>query len=185
MLTAYSNQAAQLLPQGRTVHSALRLPLSSPHETPVIKAVDGRHNARVHTARLIVADECSMMRRKELEAILVYLDHIKWRGVLLLMGNTAQLPPVLPGVSDAATAKQHISASPVFRAAPTFTLADIVRARADADARAFVNTCLNIGYDLRDVRTLQSARLFRGCSHVHPMPFYALRSLLQETDATH
>ena len=86
-----------------------------------------------------------MMRAEECDAIVAGLQTVGFTGVLILMGNNAQLGPVLRRSSIASFIAHHITKSRALQA-PTckrFRLTTNMRMQRDP---AFLDACTRIGY---------------------------------------
>ena len=101
---ASSGIAATLLEGGRTVHSALKLPLNMQiNETPVCNIAKNSAMAKIlQVCKLIVWDECTMAHKRSLEALDRTLkdlrdnQHIFGGAMILLSGDFRQTLPVVP-----------------------------------------------------------------------------------------
>lgn len=77
-----------------------------------VPAPNGAHNERqrrgqrLRDAMLFTADEITMMRSDELDAIVAALDKVNFRGVFVITGNCAQLGAVMPGTVHYLQAKR-------------------------------------------------------------------------------
>jgi ATP-dependent DNA helicase PIF1 len=101
---ATSGIAAMLMEGGRTVHSALTLPLHIyRQENPTCNISEASGRAQVLRAcKLIVWDECIMAHRKALVALDVTLKDLRGNNnlmggaLILLCGDFRQTLPVIP-----------------------------------------------------------------------------------------
>lgn len=99
--------------------------------------------ARLAKAQLIIVDEISMMRAGELDAIVQDLRTIGFKGVLLAVGNDAQLGPVIPRASASAFLAHHVTTSVTYENCEHFTLSQNMRMTADLP---FHKACTSLGY---------------------------------------
>ena len=101
--------------------------------------------ARIEDAELVVIDESTMMRAGELDAVVPALRAVGFKGVLCILGNFAQLGPVLPGADVGATLKHHITSSTALNdpACVHVRLRTNVRMEDDPE---FLRACNDIGY---------------------------------------
>ena len=101
---ASSGIAATLLEGGRTVHSALKLPLNMQiNETPVCNIAKNSAMAKIlQVCKLIVWDECTMAHKRSLEALDRTLKDLRDNqnifggAMILLSGDFRQTLPFVP-----------------------------------------------------------------------------------------
>ena len=157
--TAFTAKAASNYTGGTTSHYAFRLSVSridgdppvvrlvSPRGASTSKSEDLRASMRLQRASLVIIDEITMMRAAELDAIVDKLGDIEFTGVVLILGNNAQLGPVLPHSTAAAFIRHHVTASRTY-ADPYclhVQLRTNVRMQTDPD---YHEACRRIGYAL-------------------------------------
>lgn len=150
---AFTNTATVLLPDGATtIHTMFSLSVDAGSFTTEIKPNEhGELPSQQHilNSSLIDLDEVTMLRRDQLDCITEELRRIDYCGVLLLCGNDAQLPPVLPGTLPHDLRSYHIVSSHAYQIATHMTLSQNRRldAATPADARLGA-LALSIGYDI-------------------------------------
>lgn len=104
---AFPAKVALKFEGGQTIHHHLGLrpsnvgdevsvDLEAPTASGARNAAQRRADA-ILRARLICADEITMMRSDELDAIVDKLTQLGFKGVFNITGNSAQLGPVMPG----------------------------------------------------------------------------------------
>ena len=96
-------------------------------------------------AALIIIDERSMIRAKELDCISAALRIIGFQGVLLVVGNDAQLGPVMKGANIITFIANHVTSSQPYASSLCHhvTLRQNMRMSGDHE---FMAACLKIGY---------------------------------------
>lgn len=149
--TAFTAKAARNYANGQTCHRALTLQVSEPHEEPTLKILktgaEGAAAARTRLAHsvLIIMDEISMMRCGEFDAVWDALKVVGFRGILLAVGNDAQLGPVIQGGPANALLLHHITVSGAYNDAATVHkyLTSNVRMASDRELQRAVH---DIGY---------------------------------------
>jgi hypothetical protein len=154
--TAFTAKAACNYAAGVTCHAAFLLNRSDHREGTESRLISvarsGRGSlrdrlavSRLQDAELIVIDECTMMRADEIDTISNGLQELGFTGALVVLGNFAQLGPVMPGANVGRAISQHITASKTLNSPDTkhIRLRSNVRMQHDL---AFLNACNDIGY---------------------------------------
>ncbi|XP_075428712.1 ATP-dependent DNA helicase Pif1-like [Ascaphus truei] len=152
---ASSGIAATLMDGGRTVHSALKLPLNIAHEeNPTCNITKTSGQARVlQICKLIVWDECTMAHKKALEALNRTLQDLRNNkqimggAVILLAGDFRQTLPVIPRSTPADELHACLKSSILWRHVKHFPLTTNMRVQllGHSNDQAFADTLLQIG----------------------------------------
>ncbi|XP_075451164.1 uncharacterized protein LOC142492406 [Ascaphus truei] len=132
---ASSGIAATLMDGGRTVHSALKLPLNITHEeNPTCNITKTSGQARVlQICKLIVWDEYTMAHKKSLEALNRTLQDLRNNkqimgdAVILLAGDFRQTLPVIPRSTPADELHACLKSSILWRHVKHFRLTTNMR----------------------------------------------------------
>ena len=154
--TAFTAKAACNYAAGVTCHAAFLLNRSDHLEGTESRLISvarsGRGSlrdrlavSRLQDAELVVIDECTMMRADEIDTISNGLKELGFTGALVVLGNFAQLGPVMPGANVGQAISQHITASKTLNSPDTkhIRLRSHVRMQHDF---AFLNACNDISY---------------------------------------
>jgi PIF1-like helicase len=107
---------------------------------------------RLANASLVILDEISMMRAGEFDAIVFDLCKIGFSGVLLAVGNDAQLGPVIPRASPSVFLAHHVTRSTEYASSGCLHLSLRQNMRM-ADDVAFNSACNRLGYGVWDNAT--------------------------------
>ncbi|XP_075451177.1 uncharacterized protein LOC142492419 [Ascaphus truei] len=152
---ASSGIAATLMDGGRTVHSALKLPLNIAHEeNPTCNITKTSGQARVlQICKLIVWDECTMAHKKALEALNRTLQDLRNNkqimggAVILLAGDFRQTLPVIPRSTPADELHACLKSSILWRHVKHFPLTTNMRVQllGHSNEQLFARTLLQIG----------------------------------------
>jgi len=146
LATASTGVAANLLPLGSTLHSALLIPRNVAAGTGPRLESHTNIAARLRRIDLLIIDEISMLHRHVLEYADMQLralwphDHprqaMPFGGVVVLLtGNWAQLKPVVPRGDDTATREASIKMSDLYQHFREFQLRQNMRVRGGVAAR--------------------------------------------------
>ena len=141
LATASTGVAANLLPLGSTLHSALLIPRDIVADTRPRLESHTNIAARLRRIDLLIIDEVSMLPRHVLDYADRQLrdlwprDHprrdMPFGGVVVLLtGNWAQLKPVVPLGDDTATREASIKMSPLYQQFMEFQLRQNMRVEA-------------------------------------------------------
>jgi hypothetical protein len=150
---AFPAKVARKFPGGQTAHFWLGLAPSNAGDDVTLHAEcpssDSAYDTkqqhvgrRLRDARLIFVDEVTMMRADELDAVVAKLHELSFRGVFMIVGNCAQLGPVIPGADDATTVEAAIVNAVSFPSFRHFRLTG-QRRMTDVELRAAVHA---VGY---------------------------------------
>lgn len=151
VLPAYSHAAAKLQEGGLATHAAFTLRASRPVVDAHVNTACAKLQPRVKNTVLFVLDECSMLKAAELDSIVWGLDELEFRGAVFLMGNMAQLPPVVPIGEDPVAAR--VTASDFYVTTTHHTDCENQRLKGGKEgAKQYHARCLAIGYGLNRVR---------------------------------
>ncbi|XP_066453866.1 uncharacterized protein [Eleutherodactylus coqui] len=152
---ASSGIAATLLDGGRTVHSALKLPLNlQATEMPTCNITKNSGMDKVlQTCELIIWDECTMAHKKALEALDRTLQDLRGNAqpfggaLILLSGDFRQTLPVIPRSTPADELNACLKSSVLWRHVKKLTLKTNMRVQLqnDASAERFAKQLLDIG----------------------------------------
>ncbi|XP_075451755.1 uncharacterized protein LOC142492724 [Ascaphus truei] len=152
---ASSGIAATLMDGGRTVHSALKLPLNiANEENPTCNITKNSGQARVlQTCKLIVWDECTMAHKKSLEALdrtlkdLRNCQDIMGGAVILLAGDFRQTLPVIPRSTPADELHACLKSSHLWHNVKHYPLTTNMRVQllGESNTQDFANKLLQIG----------------------------------------
>jgi hypothetical protein len=83
--------------------------LIRPHGIGVAASTDLQASQRIAQSALAVIDEISMLRAEELDVIYNSILEVGFTGAQLLLGNIAQLAPVMPNATLPQIYAHHIS----------------------------------------------------------------------------
>ncbi|XP_067125076.1 ATP-dependent DNA helicase pif1-like [Centruroides vittatus] len=154
---ASSGIAATLLDGGRTVHSALKLPLNlQTTETPTCNITKNSGMGKVlQTCKLIIWDECTMAHKKALEALDRTLKDLipdnkmsaPLGALILLSGDFRQTLPVIPRSTPADELNACLKSSVLWRHVNKLTSKTNmhVELQNDVSAEHFAKQLLDIG----------------------------------------
>ncbi|XP_046666559.1 ATP-dependent DNA helicase pif1-like [Homalodisca vitripennis] len=152
---ASSGIAATLLDGGRTVHSALKLPLNLQNtETPTCNISKNSGMGKLlQTCKIIIWDECTMSHKKALEAIDRTLRDLRGNeqifggALILLSGDFRQTLPVIPRSTPADELNACLKSSVLWRHIQKLILKTNMRVQLQQDASAenFAKQLMDIG----------------------------------------
>ena len=125
--------AADLLINGRTVHSGFKLPIPLLETSTSSMRIPSPESEKIKRASLIIIDEASMLSGNALRVINNLLKEIMnsqrpfGRKVLLLGGDFRQTAPVIPRASDTVIIESSIKQSNLWRFVTELSLTENMR----------------------------------------------------------
>uniref|UniRef100_A0A7E4URS8 ATP-dependent DNA helicase n=1 Tax=Panagrellus redivivus TaxID=6233 RepID=A0A7E4URS8_PANRE len=164
---AWSGIAATLLPHGRTVHSAFKLPvpLDEVNKLSLMK-VQSPEAQRLREVDIIIWDEAPMAPKLALEAVDSLLQDVMNTSepfggkTVILGGDFRQIPPVVPRASRYEIVKSTMKQSTLWQLFKKFSLTENMRAQSgDAEWPQFL---LDIGNGLMEEVNIPADMLCTG-----------------------
>ena len=148
LLTATTGVAAiRLDPLATTVHQAFKIPIKG--------ALQPLHRSSsvfetLHSADIIVIDECSMLTPKTWNSMSSRLHEVLqgdlrnqdpfFVKLIILVGDMCQLPPVCNHTGETICKTCHLSSHPRYRLFQKYHLTTVLRQASDVDFLSFLNS---------------------------------------------
>ena len=133
--------AANLLSLGRTFHSRLKAPLSVSADSMLQISAQSSLAKLVRMAKLLLIDESTMLDRFQLEALdrslkdMMSCEKPFGGKIIILAGDFRQCLPVVPGANRAATVRQCINQSYLWKHFDIYHLTENLRVKASGDPK--------------------------------------------------
>jgi len=146
---AWTGIAAMLLPNGRTVHSRMKLPLNLHEDSISAMKINSKEAASIRNAKLIIWDEAPMANMHALMCVNRLLQDIMGNAIpfggkiIVLGGDFRQVLSVVPHGSRASTIQNSIKFSPLWSIFEVLKLTTNMRAKSEE--KEFAKFLLEIG----------------------------------------